>query len=158
LKMTIESTRTIAANSGAGPPRGPRGFARAIPLLAWAAFWFNLALFPCCDVVAAAFASHSDGVSQSASAAEPFHHLDGGHSEHPHQGPDSPCGHLLGAGPISSGANELAATQAPVPEWFAIDTSLATVTQAVHQSAILAPREPHPPPLRLYLRTRRLLI
>jgi hypothetical protein len=47
---------------------GLRGFARVILVLAWAAFWFNTALFPCCEVVAAAFGDHSDDVSQSVSA------------------------------------------------------------------------------------------
>jgi hypothetical protein len=43
-------------------------------------------------------------------------------------------------------------------EWFAIDAPAAPALIAVSHAEYLAPREPPPPPHRLYLRTLRLLI
>ncbi len=139
--------------------RGPHGFGRVILVLAWVAFWFNSALFPCCEAIAAAFGDHSDDVSQSVSAAQPAHHSDETQTECPHHRPDSPCGYTVSAGPTSVGMYALLAPDNSSLEWFAIDAPAApALIAAVSHAEYLAPREPLPPPHRLYLRTRRLLI
>jgi hypothetical protein len=129
-------------------------------VLAWAVFWLNAALFPCCDAVAAAFGDHPDDVLQSVAAAPPAHHSDETHSDCPHQSPDSPCGHTLDAGPAITAVYAGLPTDRVNLEWFAIDVSVAAALTAVSYSANLAPREYHrpPPPFRLYLHTQRLLI
>jgi len=131
-----------------------------ILVLAWAVFWFNTALFPCCEAVAAAFDDHSDDVSQSVSAVQPAYHTDETHSECPHHGPGSPCSHTLDAGPAITEMYAGLPTDRVNLEWFAIDVSVAAGLTAVDHSANLAPRDylPPPPPFRLYLRTQRLLI
>jgi hypothetical protein len=152
-------TRISARMSEARRPRGLRGFARVILVLAWAAFWFNTALFPCCEAVAAAFGDHSDDVSQSVSAAPPPHHSDATRSEPLDHSPDSPCGYTLNAGPPLVGEYEgLTPDRSPL-EWFAVDVPVTTSLTAVNHSANLALARAAPPPsLRLYLRTQRLLI
>ena len=154
----FSSTRSVPGAPRARQPRGMRGFARGALVLAWVIFWINTALFPCCEAVAAAFGGHSNDVSQSASTAQPVHASDDTHSGRPDHSPDSPCGYTLSAGPTSVGMYALLAPDNSSPEWFAIDTPLAPGLAAVNNSANLAPRESHPPPFRLYLRTRRLLI
>ncbi len=158
--MTFSATRSITGASEARRPPGPHGFARVILVLAWAVFWFNSALFPCCEALAAAFGDHPDDVSQTASAAVPAHHSGETHSECPHHSPDSPCGHTLDAGPVPNEVYAGLPTDRVNPEWLAIEVSVAADRTAVDHSANLTPREYHspPPPFRLYQRTQRLLI
>ena len=127
-----------------------RGFARAILVTAWAAFWLNTALFPCCEVLAAALDDYSNDVSQSVSPTD---------SERTDQSPFSPCEYTVDAGPAINGAYAGLRTDRVDWEGFAIDASVSAGLTAVSDSKNLAPREYHPPPpLRLYLLTQRLLI
>ena len=158
IKM-FSPTRSIAGVSGTKRPRG-RFRAAHVMVLAWCVFWFNTALFPCCDAFAAAFGDHSDSVSQSVSAAQPAHHSDESHSEQPHHSPESPCDYALNAGPaIIDGAYAAPPTDRVHLVWFAIDTPVAPRLTAVNHAVNLVPHEYHPsPPSRLYLHTQRLLI
>jgi hypothetical protein len=144
--------RSIVGVSETRRPRGLRRPARVALVLAWVVFWLNTALFPCCEALAVAFGDHSDSVS------EPTHHSDETHSEQPHHSPGSPCGHSLNAGPAINGECEGLPTDRVYLEWFAVDVSSSVGLTVVNHSTILALREPHPPPFRLYLRTLRLLI
>jgi len=134
--------------------------ARVVLVLAVAVFWFNTALFPCCEAVAASFGDRPDGVSQTTSAAPPAYHSGETHSDCPHHSPDSPCGHTLDAGPVIDEVYAGLLTDRVNPEWLAIDVPVVAALTAVSHPANLAPREyPSPPaPARLYLRTQRLLI
>ena len=159
IKM-LSPTRSLPGGSGAKRPRG-RGRAAHVMVLAWVVFWFNTALFPCCDAFAAAFDHHSDAVSPSVSAAELAHHHDESHSERTSQSPESPCDYALNAGPaIIDGAYVALPTDHIQLVWVAIATppvalDLTTANHAVNR----VPREYHPPPQsRLYLHTQRLLI
>lgn len=155
----FSSTRSITGVSEAKQPLGLHAFARVIMVLAWAAFWFNSALFPCREAVAATFSGHSDDASQSVSAARPAHASDKTYCERSHHSPDSPCDCTLDAGSAISGAYAGLATDRAHLEWFAIDVSVPVVLTGVNHSANLALREYHPPsPFRLYLHTQRLLI
>ncbi len=158
--MTFLAVRSITGVSDTGGPRGPRGFARVILMLAWAAFWFNAALFPCCEAIAASFGGRPDDVSQTTSAARPAYHSGETHSDCPHHSPDSPCGHTLDAGPVIDEVYAGLLTDRVNPEWFAIDVPVVAALTAVSHSANLAPREylSPPAPVRLYLHTQRLLI
>ena len=158
--MTFSATRSITGASDIGQPRRPHGSVRVILVLAWAAFWFNAALFPCCEALAAAFGDHPGDVSQTAPAAQPAHHSGETQPECPHHSPGSPCGHTLDAGPAINEADAGLSTDRVNLERFAIDVSVAAGLTAVSHSANLAPREYHspPPPVRLYLHTQRLLI
>lgn len=154
------SARSITRVSEPRRPRGSYWFARVILVLAWAAFWLNTAMFPCCEALAAAFGDHSDSVSQSTSAAQPAHHSEDTHSECPHHSPGSPCDHTLHAGPAISEVYAGLATDHVHLEWLATDVSVTAELTTIGHSANLTPREylSPPPPLRLYLDTQRLLI
>ena len=155
----FSSTRSVPGVSEPRRARGLHGFARLILVLAWTAFWFNTALFPCREAVAGAFGEHSDDVSQSSPAAQSAHYSDDTHSGCPHNGSDSPCDYILNAGPAIDGTDARLPTDRVQPEWFAIDVSVAGgLTEAIH-SASLAAREYRPqPPFFLHLHTQRLLI
>ena len=145
--------------SEARQPRGLRGFARVGLVAAWVVFWLNTALFPCCEVAAAVLGGHADNGSQSASAAPPLQHSAATHSEPLDHSSDSPCGYtLISASPLA-GAHEVQTPDRFPMEWLAVDAPVATRITAVDHSANLAhARAAPPPPLRLYLRTQRLLI
>jgi hypothetical protein len=120
-----------------------RGFARMGLVAAWAVFFLNTALFPCCEVAAAVLGGHAD-----ATQAEPLEH-----------GPDSPCVSSLGEGPTIVGEHEVLSPDRSPLAWFAIDAPFTARLTAVDHSANLAlARAEPPPPLRLYLRTQRLLL
>ncbi len=155
--MTFSATRSITGAPDIRRPRGSHGFARAVLVLAWAAFWFNTVLFPCGEAVAAAFGGRSDDGSQSVSTAQPAQASDDTYSGCPKHSPDSSCGYTLSVGPSSVGMYSLLAPDNSSPEWFAIDAPAAALITVSHSEA-LAPREPPPRPHRLYLRTLRLLI
>jgi len=145
--------------SEARQPRGLRGFARVGLVAAWVVFWLNTALFPCCEVAAAGLGGHTNNASQSASAAPSLHPSDATHSEPLDHGPDSPCGTILISGSPLVGAYEVLTLDRSPLEWLAVDAPVATRITAVDHSANLAhARAAPPPPLRLYLRTQRLLI
>ncbi len=154
------STRSITGVSEPSRLVGRNAFARVIWVLAWSAFWFNAALFPCREAIAAILGDHSDRVSQSVPAAQRAHDSDLAHSECSDLSSSSPCRCNLNAGPA---INEVDAGLSPDrvnPEWFAIDVSVVAGLTAVNHPAKLALREYHspPPPVRLYLHTQRLLI
>ena len=146
--------------SGAGRPRGPRGFARVGWVVAGVVFWLNTALFPCCEVAAAVLGGHADNGSRAASAALPPHHSDAKHSELMDHGPGSPCGYTLISGPPLVGEYKGPAPDRSPLERFAGDAAVATSLTAVNHAAnlALARAAPPPPSLRLDLRTQRLLI
>ena len=158
MTKTFSLMRSIVRVSEIRRRRGLRRPARVALVLAWVVFWLNTALFPCCEALAAAFGDHSDSVSHSASASHPAHHSDETHSEQPHHSPGSPCGHSLNATPAINGEYAGLPTDRVHLEWFAMDRSSSVGQPVVNHSEILASREPHPPPFRLYLRTLRLLI
>ncbi len=149
-----------SARIPAGRPRGLRGFARAGLVMAWAVFWLNTALFPCCEAAAAVRGGHADSGLQSASAATPQNHAGAANLEPLAYGPDSPCGHTLIPDPPIVGANEvLLAPDRSSLEWFAVDAPIATSFAAAHRAAdFTLPRASPPPSLRLYQRTQRLLV
>jgi hypothetical protein len=145
--------------SEARRPRGLRGFARVGLVVAWVGFWLNTALFPCCEVAAAVLGGHADKGSRSASAVPPLHPSDATQSEPLDHDPDSPCGYtLISESPLVGEYGVLTPDRSPL-EWFAVDAPVATSLTAVNHPAYLAlARAAPPPPLRLYLRTQRLLI
>ena len=155
----ILPTRSITGISEAKRPQGLRGFARVALMSAWVVFWLNTALFPCYETVAAAIGGYPDSVSQSVSNAQPMHNYGaaGTYSERSDPSPYPPCGYTLSTGPASVGMHALPATDHSPLEWFAIDAPVPSLITASHAEN-LAPRGNPPPPLRLYLRTLRLLI
>ena len=157
--MTSSPTRTMTGEPGTRrPPRHGR-FARAALVLAWVVFWVNTALFPCCESLAAAFDGHSDSVSHATSAAQPAHHSDETHSEHPDPTPSSHCDYSLDAGPAINGAYAALPTDRVHLDLFAIATPVAPGMTAVNHFASRATIDYHPPPpFRRYLHTQRLLI
>ena len=160
LKNTFSRIQSIPEATEAKLPLGRRRITRVALVLAWAVFWLNTALFPCCEALAVTFGDHSDSHSQTAFAAQPAHHSDESHPEGSHHSPDSPCGHTVDAGPAISGVYAGLPPDRGQWGWFAIDVFVPVGLTAVNHSDNLAPRNYHPPPplLRLYLRTQRLLI
>ena len=145
--------------SEARRPRGLRGFARVGLVVGWVGFWLNTALFPCCEVAAAVLGGHADSGPRSVSAAPPLHDSDASQSGLMDLSPDSPCGYTLISGPPLVAEYEVLAPDRSPLEWFAVDAPVATSLTAVNHPAYLAlARAAPPPPLRLYLRTQRLLI
>jgi len=146
--------------SEARQPRGLRGFARVGLVAAWVVFWLSTALFPCCEVAAAVLGGHADNGSLSAASAAPSLHRSGATQSEPlDHSPDSPCGTILiSASPLVGAYEVLTPDRFPM-EWLAVDAPVATRLTAIDHSAHLAlARAAPPPPLRLYLRTQRLLI
>ena len=137
---------------------GLRGYAGTWMIAAWAVFWLNTALFPCCEVAAAIFDGHTSSGSQTVPAA-PSHHDDSAHSEPSENGHGSPCGESVNSAPVL-----IASYEGPAPERFSLDGfvpggPLATGHKAVYHPANLARAGDDPPPWRrFYLRTQRLLI
>ena len=122
----------------------PRGFARMGLVAAWAVFFLNTALFPCCEAAAAVLGGHAD-----ATQAEPL-------EEH---GPDAPCASSISAGPTIVGEHEVLSPDRSPVDWFAGDAPVAASLTAVNHSAILALARAAPPlSLGLYQRTQRLLL
>lgn len=152
--MASSSTRKISRVSQARRPRGLHGGARAISFMALVAFWFNAALIPCCEALAAALPKHRIDTFQTAFAAPQAPEPGDSNSGHPPDGPQPCCGHSMYAGPAGVEVHAVPTSPPAFPEWFAIGASLTTGSTA----ADLASRESHPPSPRLFLRTRRLLI
>ena len=121
----------------------PRGFARMGLVAAWAVFFLNTALFPCCEAAAAVLGGHAD-----ATQAEPLEHS-----------PDSPCAPSLSGGSALVGEHDVLATDRPPLGWYAVDAPVATSPTAVNHFANLALARAAPPlSLRLHQRTQRLLL
>ena len=151
--------RSFTGESGARRPQGSHRFTRIILVLAWAVFWLNTALLPCCEVAAAVLGGPADNGSQSVPNTQSAHHSVAMHSEPLEHSPGSPCGQTLIAGPQLAGNHELLTPYRSLVEWFAVAASAAPDLRAVNHAAYLAPRDYHPPPpFRLYLHTQRLLI
>ena len=160
MTTTFSLTRSSTGLSKTRQPGGLCRFARVTLVIAWIAFCLNTALFPCCEVLAASFGDHSDSVSHDDSSAQSAHHADETHSEHPHHGSGSPCDYSYSAESAINGEFAGLPTDRVHLEWFATDMASPVGLTVVNHShsEILAPRETHPPPFRLYLRTLRLLI
>ena len=121
----------------------PRGFARLGLVAAWAVFFLNTALLPCCEAAAAVLGGHADAT----------------HAEPPHHSPDSPCAPSLSGGPSLVGEHEVLPPDRSPLGWLAIDAPAATSPAAVnHFASLVLARAAPPPSLRLYQRTQRLLI
>ena len=159
VKMRLPWTQSVASTSVSGRPRDRRGFARTGLMMAWLMFWLNSALFPCCEVVAAVLGGHAGEGAPITAVALPLHIADATHSEPSDHSPDSPCGEVVFAGvPLASQQVGMTADR-PAPEWVAIDTSVVAGSPAADRTTSPAlDRDAPPPPLRLYLRTQRLLI
>lgn len=129
-------------------------------VMAWAAFWISTALFPCCEALAAVFDDHSNAISHSVAAEQTVHRVHESNSEQPHQHSDSPCGHVLDAGPEINGIYAGPPAHRVDSEWIAIVGPVATGLIKALRSETLARNEYHPPPppFRFYLDTQRLLI
>ena len=150
--------RNPARTSEATQP-DPHRYARVVLVLAWAVFWLNTALFPCCEVAASILGGHAGNGTQSVPAAQPVHHADTTHSEPSDHSPDSPCSDTLVTGIVIVGAYEVLTPDRSPLTWFAGEAGVASSLTAITHSPRLVPREyPPPPPLRLYLHTQRLLI
>ncbi len=147
---------SINGISGTMQPLGRYRAARMALVLAWTAFWLNTALFPCCELLAAAF-DHPDSASQSASAAQQAHYSDKTHSERSDESPL--CDYTLSAEPAINGAYAAPPIDSFHLDWIAIATPVAPGLMAVNDSKTLVHRGYHPPPsIRRYLHTQRLLI
>lgn len=152
-------TRSSARTPAAGRPRGRRGFARTGLVMAWLMFWLNAALFPCCEVAAAILCDHAGSASPITSVALPLHIANATHSEPSDHSPDSPCGDVVFARlPLASQHEGMTADRS-APEWVAIDAPVVISSPSTDRTTSPAlDRDAPPPPLRLYLRTQRLLI
>jgi hypothetical protein len=153
-------TRSSVRKSEASRPRGLRGFARAGLLAAWAVFWLNTAIFPCCESIAAVIGGdHPAEAAQSDSAASHLHRSGDTHAEGPDHDPYTPCEHTLSAGPVLVGEPEVLTSDRFPLHWVAVEEQFALgLTTVVHRPSLALPRVAPPPPPRYYLRTQRLLI
>lgn len=138
--------------------QGTRGLRRTILLLAWGTFWLNTFLFTCYEPIAAALDGRSDTVSQSVSDARPAHDPAQTPPDRSDQSPDSNCGYDVSALPQSVDVVAALRSEFSSSEWFAIDAPVVPSLITGSHAENLAPRGNPPPPLRLYLRTLRLLI
>ena len=160
MTTTFSLTRSTSGLSKTRQPGGLCRIARVTLVIAWIAFCLNTALFPCCEVLAASVGDHSDSIPHEGSSAQSVHHNDETHSEQPHHhGPGSPCDYSYRAESAINGEIGQPTDRIHL-EWFATDVASPVGLTVVNHShsEILAPREPHPPPYRVYLRTLRLLI
>lgn len=141
-------------------PRGLRGIARVGLVVAWAVFWLNTAIFPCCESIAAAIGGdHAVEVTQSDTAATHAHAPGGGHFEVPNHDPHSPCEHAVGAGLVLVGEPEVLTSDRFPSHWLAVEEHFApSLTAALHRPSLALPQADPPPPPRFHLRTQRLLI
>ena len=152
-------TRSFASTSVAGRPRGRCGFARIGLVMAWLMFWLNAALFPCCEVAAAILGGHAGSGSPITSVALPLHIADATHSDPSDHSPDSPCGDVVFAGLPLASQQEGMTAEWSAPECVAIDAPVVISSPSTDRTTSAAlDRDAPPPPLRLYLRTQRLLI
>jgi len=158
----ITLTRSASRIPRARRPQGQRGFARAWLVAAWAMFFVNTALFPCCEAVAAVLGGHANtnNGTQTASVAPPPHHSGDTHSNSIDHSSDSPCDDTQITGlPLVVEYKGLTPDRSSL-EWFAVDAQVVTSFDAPPiPSEIFALARASPPPSpRLYLRTQRLLI
>ena len=142
-------TRTTVARS----PSGQRGFARAVVVLAWVAFWLNTAFFPCCEAVAAGFGGQP--AAQAVADAHPAHDSDETHTHHPDQNPHPTCGHIVSAGPTISGPAAVLAAEHPNFVSIAPDAAVYSLPAAISAFSLTAYPAP-PPKVPLYLRDLRI--
>jgi len=127
-------------------------------VLGWVVFWLNTALFPCCEVLAAALSGQGRDVSPSISAAQPGHHPGDPHSGSPVHNSDAPCSDSLNPGtPLVGECQALTPDRSPAG-FFAAVAPPTTLTAVTPLATLVLARAPPPPSLRLYLRTQRLLI
>lgn len=166
----LSSTRSPTGMSETSRSRVLRGFARSGLIVTWAVFWFNTALFPCCEVIAAVsgghaanetLGGHAANGSESAPTTPSQHHHDAEQSEPVDHSPEPPCGDTLTSGPALVGGHEVLAPDRSSHKWFPVEAYVATTLVAVNDSVALALTRavPPPPPSPLfYQRTQRLLI
>jgi len=129
-------------------------------VLAWAVFWLNAAIFPCCESIAAAIGGDRPvEVAQSDSAALHAYLSADAHSEGSDHAPHSPCEHAVGAEPALVGEHEVLASDRFPLQWVTVEEySPLGLTVAAHRPNLALPRAAPPPPPRFYLRSQRLLI
>jgi hypothetical protein len=160
LTNMLSSTRSSVRKSAASRPRGLRGFARVGLVAAWAVFWLNSAIFPCCESIAAVIGGdHPVEAAKSESAASQLHRSGDANSEGPDHGPDTPCEHTLSAEPALVGEPVVLTSDRFPLHWAVLEEHLALgLTTVVHRPSLALPRADPPPLPRFYLRTQRLLI
>lgn len=154
----FSAPQSITAGSTTTPQQGTRGLRRTVLLLACGTFWLNTFLFTCCDAIGAALDGRSDTVSQLVSDTRPAQDLARTRPDRSDQSLDLKCGYNVSALPESVDVAAALRSEFSSPEWFAIDARVAPTLITVSHAENLAPRGNPPPPLRLYLRTLRLLI
>lgn len=137
-----------------------RAMGRVSLLIAWAAFWLGTALFPCCEVVAAALADHHVTVVHQSADASPH---TGVHGEANHDCPDgspgSACHSPNGSGTAVVGEYATASLDRLAHDVPAVAVRVWPASADGHQTtqACVPPSAP-PPPLGFHQRIRRLLI
>ena len=154
-------TRSASRIPRARRPQGQRGFARAWLVVAWAMFFVNTALFPCCEAVAAVLGGHANtnNGTQTASVAPPPHHSGDTHTDAPVHDPYAPCEHAFSAGPVLVEALGVATSDRSLLHWLAVEESFSLCpTVVVHRPSLNLPQAAPPPQPRFHLRTQRLLI
>jgi hypothetical protein len=129
-----------------------RGFARVVVVLAWLTFWLNTAFFPCCEAVAAGFGGQP---AAEVSDAHLAHDSDKTHTHHPDQNPQSTCGHIVSAGPTTSGPAAVLAAEHPNFVSTTPGVTIASLPAAISAFSLTAYPAP-PPKVPLYLRDLRI--
>lgn len=153
------STRSITWESGRLPLHRRRS-AHLMLVLAWAAFWLNTALIPCCEAFATIPEDHASVIVHAITTAEQTHATHDAPVEAPHHAPDSPCGPSLYGGPATNGEQVGLPSERVDLQWDATYLFFANSLFAKHQTANFAQvvYDPWPRKTRLYLQTQRLLI
>ena len=160
LTKMPSSTRSSAGMPEARRPRGLRGFARVGLVMAWAVFWLNAAIFPCCESIAAVVGGDRSVEVAPSDSATPHARLSGNaDSEGTDHGLYSLCEQALSAEPALVGEPGVLTSDRFPLDWVAVEEHFALgLTVAAHRPSIALPRAAPPPPPGFYLRTQRLLI
>ena len=145
--------KIVTKASATRRPRGQRGFARVVVILAWVAFWANTAFFPCCEAIAASFGDQS--AAQVVSDAHPAHDTDETHTPHPEHSPHPPCGHVVSAAPADFSQAAMLAVEHPELAPITLGATISLLPAADRTSRLTAYATP-PPKVPLYLRDLRI--
>jgi len=140
-------------------PLNQRSSGRLVLLAAWLAFWLNTALFPCCEVLAAALVGHSEVLSQATIDGRGPHPSHEAYAEHLHEGKSLPCAENGRLASAIAGAYAQLPEEPSLLQWFAIESSASADLRKLARASIASPLNYHsPPPVRVYRQTQRLLI
>ena len=151
----FSAPKIVAKTSETRRPRGQRGFARVIVVLAWVAFWFNTAFAPCCEAVAASFGDPA--AVQTVADAHPADDCDETHTDHPDHSPHPPCEHVVSTSSAIYGqAGVLLADHLNVLS-VAPRVTIALLPVTSSASSLIAYSTP-PPKVPLYLRELHILL